>query len=221
MSRHTPCGCGQALAQGRSTTILSRVARTSFMSRAVGAGHRPTRCGTPWPGGQQAPLDAVFAAVRWGWGRVFSPPNGALVIAPSILEPLTSRCPAVHRTAPRPPARAAKTRRPAPTPDTDHGRSNARYTARSDPKRLPLATGAQARRRWHRRTTDPARAADRRRNGACSHATGKRGSKTAHKASETRKPVVVLLFRVRARVRLEFVLAHARYPPRPVIRIGS
>jgi hypothetical protein len=34
---------------------------------------------------QQAPFDAVFAAVGKVWLRLFSLPRGALVIAPSIL----------------------------------------------------------------------------------------------------------------------------------------
>ena len=55
-----------------------------FHVRAVGAGHDQTD-GHTMAFGQQAPLDPVFTA-SVGLGPVFSPPNGAFVMTPSILE---------------------------------------------------------------------------------------------------------------------------------------
>ena len=134
--------------------------------------------------GQQAPLDPVFTAIRGVGARLF-PPNGALVIAPSILENDQSM-PCSSSNCSTPACQSWKKHPPAPTPDTDHAPSNA-APVRSDPAPA-IDSRCARRRRWHRRTADPARAADRRRNGACSHgpARGAARPPTRHRRPESR-----------------------------------
>ena len=169
--------------------------------------------------GQQAAFDPRLWPRSVGLGPVFYPPSGAFVIAPSMtgkppvdalqfVEPLDARLPELGKTPAADPCLKA----------IMGGRMGHQFGLIEG---LPLTAGAQDR-RWHPHRADPtARATAAKTVGV--HMDWQKGLQTSHRASEIRKPVVVLLFSVRARTRLVMcsVLMPVILPPRPVIRIGS
>src|SRR6476661_6944753 len=81
---HMPCGCS-GVGAGRSTTILSSVARTSFISLRL-APSTTTPIGTPWPSVSRLRLTPLFPR-SVGLGPVFFPRQGRLGQRPVHTQP--------------------------------------------------------------------------------------------------------------------------------------
>ena len=187
-----PCGCS-SVGSGRSTTILSMVVRTSFMSfRLAPATAKPI--GTPWPSVSRLRLTPSLPR-SVGLGPVFFPAQRGFGHGPVHAQPVPVdpfQLIELHETR-------LQFQKHVGTDSWNRSCAVEPGTARSDPR---PSTGSRcaARRRWRQRTPDQASAAVHR-QAMFVHMYRQGGCNTPTRHPDA-KPVVVLLFGVRARVRL-------------------
>ena len=87
--------------------MLSRVCRASLKKVAIGSRHYNSNADAV-AFGYYIAFGALFCPVGGVWPWFFSPPKGALVIAPSILRAISSRSSAVHHRQAAPTSRTAR-----------------------------------------------------------------------------------------------------------------
>ena len=173
-----PCGCSAA-GSGRSTTMLSIVSRTNFMSwRWAPSIARPI--GTPCPSVNRLRF-APFFPGRWDCCR-YLPRPGVLwsSLRPCLAKP--NRSLVARQTVPRRLSIASERPPLVPIPEIGHGRSS-QDRDRFD-RGLSIGNRSETHKRWHRHICDLAHAVARRQSDGCSH-----GSVAAVAARPTIRPI--------------------------------